>query len=124
MQAAAISPRVRALLDKRARANKSSVPLNVERTRLYTEYCRANNNQYPVKRRAGALKYWVENKTVNIEDEDIFVGGMSGDFRCISFYIEWNALWLESCMFDTDENFREPGSTPAEHTSVTKTARS
>jgi len=106
MQAAAISPRVRALLDKRARANKSSVPLNVERTRLYTEYCRANNNQYPVKRRAGALKYWVENKTVNIEDEDIFVGGMSGDFRCISFYIEWNALWLESCMFDTDENFR------------------
>lgn len=106
MQAAAISPRVRALLDKRARANKSSVPLNVERTRLYTEYCRANNNQYPVKKRAGALKYWVENKTVNIEDEDIFVGGMSGDFRCISFYIEWNALWLESCMFDTDENFR------------------
>jgi pyruvate-formate lyase len=101
-----VSPRVQALLDKRARTNKSAVPLNTERTRLYTEYYKTHENQYPVKKRAGALLHWVQNKTITINDEDILVGGMSGDFRCISFYVEWSVQWLEGCMFDTDENFR------------------
>ena len=111
-QAVPVSQRVQALLDKRSAANKSPVPLNIERTKLYTDYYKAHENQYPVKKRAGALLHWVQNKTITIGDEDIFVGGMSGDFRCISFYVEWSVLWLESCMFDTDENFRAAWQVP------------
>ena len=101
-----ISPKVRALLDRRARVSKADVPLNIERTQLYTEYYRENENLYPVKKRAGALLNWVRKKTVTIADEDIFVGGMSGDYRCISLYVEWSVQWLERCMGDSDENFR------------------
>lgn len=102
---APVSPRIQALLDKRARAYKNT-PFNTERTRLYTEYYKAHENQYPLKKRAGALYHWAKNKTIAIADEDIFVGGMSGDYRCISFYIEWGTKWLEESMSDTDERFR------------------
>ena len=107
-----VSPRVQALLDKRLKANKSAVPLNTERTKLYTDYYKAHENQYPVKKRAGALLNWVQNKTITINDEDILVGGMDGDFRCISFYVEWSVQWLEACMFDTDENFKAAWQVP------------
>ena len=103
---APISSRIAALLAKRADARHENVPLNIERTRLYTEFYKANENLYPIKKRAGALYNWVAKKTITIEDEDVFVGGMSGDYRCISFYIEWTSRWLEDCMFDSDENFR------------------
>lgn len=101
-----VSPRIQALLDKRRAVYSGGTPLNTERTRLYTEYYKANENLYPVKKRAGALYNWVEKKTITIADEDIFVGGMSGDYRCISFYVEWTTQWLERCVFDTDESFR------------------
>jgi formate C-acetyltransferase len=103
---APVSPRIRALLDKRLRTNKSGTPFNTERTRLYTDYYKAHENQYPVKKRAGALYYWAQNKTVTVADEDIFAGGMSADYRSISFNIEWGTKWLEDSMSDTDERFR------------------
>jgi len=106
MQKAPISPRVQALLDRRMRVYKHNTPLNIERTKLYTQYYKEHENQHPIRKRAGAIYHWVANKTITVEPEDIFVGGMSGDYRCISFYIEWSTRWLEACMFDTDEKFR------------------
>jgi formate C-acetyltransferase len=101
-----VSPRIQALLDRRTRTNKSNTPFNTKRTRLYTEYYKAHENQYPIKKRAGALKHWAQNKTITIGDEDIFVGGMNGDYRSIGFNIEWGTSWLEESMSDTDERFR------------------
>ncbi len=107
VQIAPVSEKIQALLDKRSRANReNALPLNTERTRLYTEYYKAHENQFPLLKRAGALYNWCANKSITINDEDVLVGGMSGDYRCISFYLEWASKWMHDAVYDTDEGFR------------------
>ena len=108
----AISPKIQALLDKQKWTNKHNITLNTERTKLYTKYYKEHPAQYPILKRAGALKYWCENHQPIVMDEDILVGSLGPTYRCISFYVEWVVTWLDSCVNDTDEKFREAWQTP------------
>ena len=107
-----ISPRVKRLVEKREYTNDGHMFLNTERTKLYTEYYKANEAEYPILKRAGALKNWCENCTTLVNDEDILVGGLAPTFRGMNFYVEWESSWLYRGMNDSDENFKAAWQAP------------
>ncbi len=106
-QFAPVSDRIR-----RIRARKDVftsgkyMTLNAERTKIYTDYCRAHDNEYPILKRAGALKAWCETKKANVFDDDIFVGTPGPDAQTLSPIVEWSCDWIPGVVDDTDENFR------------------
>jgi formate C-acetyltransferase len=109
---APISERVLRLVERRDYVNHGHMRINTERTKLYTDYYKAHEAQYPVLKRAGAMRYWCENCTAPVFDEDILVGSISPDFRSMNFYVEWDVSWLERTMNDSDEKFRAAWQSP------------
>lgn len=106
------SSRIQKLVDKRKWADKGHQRLNTERTIIYTDYYKSHLTEYPILKRAGALKAWCEQHKPLVMDEDILVGSLSPDYRSLNFYVEWTTNWLEACVFDTDEKFKEAWQAP------------
>ncbi len=107
-QFAPVSDRIR-----RTRAKKDVftsgkyMTMNAERTKIYTDYCRAHDNEYPVLKRAGALKAWCATKETNVFEDDIFVGTPGPDAQTLSPIVEWSCDWIPGVVDDTDENFKK-----------------
>ena len=81
--------------------------INSERTKIYTDYYKAHENEYPLLKRSGALLEWAAKKKCNVFEDDILVGTPGPDERCLSPYVEWNCRWIPSIVDDTDENFKK-----------------
>jgi len=81
--------------------------INSERTKIYTDYYKEHENEYPLLKRSGALLEWAAKKKCNVFDDDILVGTPGPDERCLSPYVEWNCRWIPSIVDDTDENFKK-----------------
>ena len=111
-QFAPISDRIQKLREKRAWANRGHVRMDGERTKIYTDYYKTHEAEPNNLKRAHCLYEWVKNKTILVEDEDIFVGNLGRTYRATLPYVEWNADWLHDAVFDTDENFRKAWQTP------------
>ena len=79
--------------------------INTERTKIYTDYYRAHENEYPMLKRAGALYTWCATREIRINDDDIFVGSPGPDQRSLSPYVEWDCSWIPNVV-DNDETFR------------------
>jgi pyruvate formate-lyase/glycerol dehydratase family glycyl radical enzyme len=105
---APVSDRIRRIREKKdIFTGGIHVTINSERTEIYTGYCRAHDNEYPILKRAGALKTWCETKEANVFDDDIFVGTPGPDARSLSPYVEWNCDWIPGVVNDTDERFKK-----------------
>ncbi|MDR0818476.1 MAG: hypothetical protein LBN43_02735 [Oscillospiraceae bacterium] len=107
-QFAPMTDRIRNIREKRdVFRSGRNMTLNTERTKLYTDYYKAHENELPVLKRSGALKNWAENRQANVFDDDIFVGTPGPDERSLSPYVEWNCRWIPGVVDDTDENFKK-----------------
>ena len=84
-----------------------NMTINSERTKIYTDYYKAHENEYPILKRAGAFYTWCATRQINIFDDDIFVGTPGPDERSLSPYIEWSCAWVPGVVNDTDENFKK-----------------
>jgi formate C-acetyltransferase len=84
-----------------------SMTINSERTKIYTDYYKTHENEFPLLKRAGAFHTWCAARQVNIFDDDIFVGTPGPDERSLSPYIEWSCAWVPGVVNDTDENFKK-----------------
>ena len=90
-----VSDRIAKILkEKDAFTQGSSITLNTERTKLYTDYYKTHMHLHPLLRRAGAIYYWAENREINVWEDDIFVGSPGPEKRMISTSIEWGARWI------------------------------
>ena len=102
-----MSERIKAIRARRdAFTGGKYITINSERTRLYTEYYKAHENEYPLMKRAGALLYWAQNHAYNVFDDDIFVGSPGPDQRSMSPYVEWGNAWMRGVLDGDDESFR------------------
>jgi formate C-acetyltransferase len=70
--------------------------VNTERTKLYTDYCRAHDNEHPLLKRAGALLEWASKKECTVFDDDVLVGTLGPGEQMLSFYVDWNSRWIPS----------------------------
>jgi formate C-acetyltransferase len=78
-----------------------NIKINTERTKLYTDYYRANPNEFPLLKRSGAVKYWAENRLANVFDDDIFVGTPGPDERALGVYVEGSPDWILDIIDET-----------------------
>jgi formate C-acetyltransferase len=102
-----MSDRIRAIRARRdAFTSGKYMTINTERTKLYTDYYKAHENEYPMLKRANALYNWVENREIKVFDDDIFVGVPGPEQRCLSPYVEWDCKWIPSVV-DDEEAFKE-----------------
>ncbi|MBQ4369811.1 MAG: pyruvate formate lyase family protein, partial [Oscillospiraceae bacterium] len=81
--------------------------INSERTKIYTDYYKAHENEYPILKRSGALKTWCNERQVNVFDDDIFVGTPGPDERSLSPTVELNCRWIENVLAGDDEEFKK-----------------
>ncbi len=106
-QFAPVTDRIRRIRAKKdAFTSGKNMTLNTERTKIYTDYCRAHDNEYPILKRAGALKTWCAQKETNVFDDDIFVGTPGPDAQSLSPFVDWSCDWIPGVVDDTDENFK------------------
>ena len=106
-QFAPVSDRIRHIRERKdVFTGGKYMTLNAERTRIYTDYCKLHDNEYPLLKRAGALYAWCATKAANVFDEDIFVGTPGPDAQSLSPYVEWDCSWIPGVVDDTDERFR------------------
>jgi len=104
---APVSDRIKILREKRnAFTAGKNMTINSERTKIYTDYYKAHENEFPILKRAGALYTWCATREINVFDDDIFVGTPGPDERAINPYVDWNCKWIPGVVDDTDENFR------------------
>ncbi|MBR5709092.1 MAG: hypothetical protein IKX41_06870 [Oscillospiraceae bacterium] len=102
-----MSERIRAIRARRdAFTSGKYMTINTERTKLYTDYYKAHENEYPMLKRANALYNWVEKREIKVFDDDIFVGVPGPEQRCLSPYVEWDCKWIPSVV-DDEEAFKE-----------------
>jgi formate C-acetyltransferase len=108
---APVSERIRRIRDRKDgffRGERISV--NTERTRIYTDYCRTNDAQHPLLKRAGALYAWASQKQCTVFDDDVIVGTLGPDEQSLSFYVDWGCRWIPGV---TDEaTFKEAWQSP------------
>ncbi len=106
-QFAPVSERIKRMRAKRdAFAAGKYMTINSERTKIYTDYYKSHENQWPLLKRAGALCAWCASKQCSVFDDDIFVGSTGPDERSLSPYVEWSCGWIPGVVDDSDENFR------------------
>ena len=119
-QFAPVSDRIRRIREKKdVFTGGKYMTINSERTKIYTDYCRAHDNEYPILKRAGALYTWCATRQINVFDDDIFVGTPGPDAQSLSPYVEWSADWIPSVIDATDEDFEKAFlSTDAIHMSM------
>ncbi|SHI01654.1 formate C-acetyltransferase [Sporobacter termitidis DSM 10068] len=102
-----VSDRIRRIREKKdVFTGGKYMTLNAERTKIYTDYCKAHDNEFPLLKRAGALYAWCAEKQTNVFDDDVFVGTPGPDAQSLSPYVEWSCDWIPGVVDDTDENFR------------------
>ncbi|MDR1589803.1 MAG: hypothetical protein LBS51_06375 [Oscillospiraceae bacterium] len=101
-----LSGRIEALRKKRAEANDGNIWLDAERTKIYTDYYREHENEYPILKRAGAVYEWCAKKTLRLDDDDVFVGNLGRTYRSNHFYTEWGTGWMEDLATQSDEDFK------------------
>ena len=106
------SDRIQKLVDKRSWANHGHQRINAERTIIYTDYYKSHPNEYPILKRAGCIYDWCAKHQPLVMDEDILVGSLGPDYRSLSFYVEWITTWLDMCVNDDDDKFKEAWQTP------------
>ncbi len=107
-QFAPMSDRIVRLRERRdAFTGGKYMTINSERTKIYTDYYKEHENQWPLLKRAGALYTWCATKECRVFDDDIFVGTTGPDERCLSPYVEWNCDWIDGVVNDSDENFKK-----------------
>ena len=68
--------------------------ISLDRARLVTEYYKIPSIESPVIRKAGLLKYLLENMKIFIDSETIFVGDHGERYRSVPVYPEWGANWI------------------------------
>ncbi len=102
-----MSDRIKAIRAKRdAFESGQYLTINTERTKIYTDYYKVHENEYPMLKRANALYAWAETREIKVFDDDIFVGVPGPDQRCLSPYVEWDCKWIPSVV-DDEETFKE-----------------
>ena len=107
-QFAPVSDRIRHIRAKKdVFTSGKYMTINAERTKIYTDYCKAHDNEYPILKRAGALKTWCAEKETNVFDDDIFVGTPGPDAQTLSPFVDWSCDWIPGVVDDTDENFKK-----------------
>ncbi len=84
-----------------------NMTLNSERTKIYTDYYKAHENEYPILKRAGAFYTWCATRRIRVFADDIFVGTPGPDERSLSPYVELTCGWISDVVNDTDETFRK-----------------
>ncbi|MGI6217155.1 MAG: pyruvate formate lyase family protein [Coriobacteriales bacterium] len=102
-----VSPRVQAIIDHRRWVDKGHMRINCERTKLFTDYYKAHENEWPMLKRAGALLYWAQNCSTPVDDGDIIVAALGPETRMINHYVEWSSGWLKPMMNDDDDKWRQ-----------------
>jgi len=107
-QFAPISDRIRRIRERKdVFTGGKYMTINAERTKIYTDYCKMHDNEYPLLKRAGALYAWCATKAANVFDDDIFVGTPGPDAQSLSPYVEWSCDWIPGVVDDTDERFKK-----------------
>ncbi|NMA25858.1 MAG: hypothetical protein GX936_09370, partial [Clostridiales bacterium] len=107
-QFAPVSDRIRRIREKKdVFTGGKYMTINSERTKIYTDYCRAHDNEYPILKRAGALKTWCATRQINVFDDDIFVGTPGPDPQSLSPYVEWSVDWIPGVTEASDEDFKK-----------------
>jgi formate C-acetyltransferase len=107
-QFAPISDRIRRIREKKdVFTGGKYMTINSERTKIYTDYCKAHDNEYPLLKRAGALNTWCTTRQVNVFDDDIFVGTPGPDPQSLSPYVEWSCEWIPGTVDVPDEDFKK-----------------
>ncbi len=102
-----LSPRIASIRSKRdAFTSGKFMSINTERTKIYTDYYKTHENEYPMLKRAGALYTWCATKEVNVFDEDIFVGTPGPTERSLSPYVDWACAWIPGVV-DNDVTFKK-----------------
>ena len=82
---APVSDRIRRIREKKnVFTGGKYITINSERTKIYTDYCRAHDNEFPVLKRAGAFYTWCQSRKITVFDDDIFVGTPGPDERTLS----------------------------------------
>jgi pyruvate formate-lyase/glycerol dehydratase family glycyl radical enzyme len=84
-----------------------NMTINSERTKIYTDYYKAHENEYPILKRAGAFYTWCATRQISVFDDDIFVGTPGPDERALSPYVDLSCAWIPGVVNDTDESFRK-----------------
>jgi len=108
-----ISERISNLRKKRdVFTSGRGMTINSERTKIYTDYYKTHENEYPVLKRAGAFLTWCSNRQINIFDDDIFVGTLGPDERTLSPYVDITCDWIPGVVDDTDEVFEKAWQSP------------
>ena len=92
---APISPRIKKIKERRKEHDHGHVIMCAERTKIYTDYYKSHEAQYPLLLRAGALYDWCAKKVVRLEDDEMFVGNLGKDWRSAEPYVEWGIGWLK-----------------------------
>ncbi len=87
-----VTPRIQRLRKK----YRDAIPaLDVERTKIITDYYRKNMNELPIIRRAGALHEILANMTIRVEPDELIVGNVARHFRGCCIWAEYSGLaWL------------------------------
>ena len=70
--------------------------VNTERTKIYTDYYKEHENEFPLLKRSGALLEWARKKECVVFDDDILVGTPGPKERMLSPYVDWNCRWIPS----------------------------
>ena len=110
---APISERIASLREKRdVFTSGQGMTINSERTKIYTDYHKTHENEFPMLKRAGAFNTWCSEREINVFDDDIFIGTLGPDERTLSPYVDITCDWIPNVVDDTDENFRKAWQTP------------
>ncbi len=102
-----MTDRIKAIRVKRdAFTAGKSMTINAERTKIYTDYYKSHESEYPMLKRAGALYTWVATREITVYDDDIFVGVPGPTQRSLSPYVDWDCKWIPNVV-DDDESFKK-----------------
>ena len=103
---APISPRIKALDEKRQWQNNGHMVIDSERTRIYTEYYKAHEEEPNNLKRAHCLYQWAKDRTLTVEEEDFFVGQLGKSYRALQHYVDWKPDGMMASISGSDEDFR------------------
>ncbi|MCQ2406761.1 MAG: hypothetical protein MJ067_06080 [Oscillospiraceae bacterium] len=102
-----MSDRIKNMREKRDLFTSGKyMSINTERTKIYTDYYKTHEYEYPILKRAGALYSWCANHKVEVFDDDIFVGVTGETQRSLSPYVETDCRWIPGVV-DDDETFKK-----------------
>ena len=107
-----ISPRISRIKEKRKEHDNGNVILCAERTDIYTKYYKSHEAEVAALKRSGALYDWCAKHKLSIEDDAMFVGNVSREWRGAVNYIEWDTGWLEAILGLPEEEFADEWQSP------------